>query len=74
MMDTRDGDSRELAEFGYLQRLERPLGSVAAFAISYGFVAVFTAVTALFFFGFAASSTTATGWRSSRSSGGSRSG
>jgi urea carboxylase system permease len=54
MLDTHDGDSRELAELGYLQRLERPLGTFAAFAISYGFVAVFTAVTALFFFGFAA--------------------
>ena len=53
-LDTRDGDSRELAELGYVQRLERSLGSFAAFAISYGFVAVFTAVTALFFFGFAA--------------------
>ncbi|MDQ4145904.1 MAG: APC family permease [Actinomycetota bacterium] len=53
-MDTRERDSRELAEFGYLQRLARPLGSFAAFAMSYGFVAVLTSVTALFFFGFAA--------------------
>jgi len=54
MLDTRDTDSRELAEFGYVQRLARPLGSFAAFAMSYGFVAVFTAVTALFYFGFSA--------------------
>lgn len=54
MLNMRDGDSRELARLGYIQRLERPLGSFAAFAMSYGFVAVFTAVTALFFFGFAA--------------------
>src|SRR5690349_19906740 len=54
MLDTSDGDSRDLAKLGYIQRLERPLGSFAAFAISYGFVAVFTAVTALFFFGFSA--------------------
>jgi urea carboxylase system permease len=54
MLDTRDGDRRELAELGYVQRLDRALGSFAAFAMSYGFVAVFTAVTALFFFGFAA--------------------
>lgn len=49
-----DGDSLELAELGYVQRLDRHLGAFAAFAMSYGFVAVFTAVTALFFFGFAA--------------------
>lgn len=54
MVDTRDEDHRELAKFGYVQRLARPLGSFAAFAMSYGFVAVFTAVTALFYFGFAA--------------------
>lgn len=53
-MDAVDGDSRDLAKLGYVQRLDRRLGSFAAFAISYGFVAVFTAVTALFFFGFAA--------------------
>src|SRR5258706_12640837 len=54
MVDMRDEDPRELAKFGYVQRLARPLGSFAAFAMSYGFVAVFTAVTALFYFGFAA--------------------
>ena len=53
-METRDVDSRELAGFGYVQRLDRSLGSFAAFAMSYGFVAVFTAVTAVFFLGFAA--------------------
>jgi hypothetical protein len=53
-VDTRDEDSRDLAGLGYLQRLDRRLGSFAAFAISYGFVAVFTSVTSLFFFGFAA--------------------
>lgn len=54
MVGTPDGDSQELAELGYVQRLDRRLGAFAAFAMSYGFVAVFTAVTALFFFGFAA--------------------
>lgn len=54
MVNTRDEDSRELAKLGYVQRLDRSLGSFAAFAISYGFVAVLTSVTALFFFGFAA--------------------
>lgn len=54
MVDTRDADTQELAKLGYVQRLDRSLGSFAAFAISYGFVAVLTSVTALFFFGFAA--------------------
>jgi urea carboxylase system permease len=54
MVDTCEGDSRELAELGYVQRLDRSLGSFAAFAMSYGLVAVFTSVTALFFLGFAA--------------------
>jgi urea carboxylase system permease len=47
-------DSSDLARFGYKQRLERSLGLWSAFALSYGWVAILTGISALFFFGFVA--------------------
>lgn len=45
-------DQRDLEQhFGYIQKLERPLGAVTTFAVSYGWVAILVGINALFFFG-----------------------
>jgi urea carboxylase system permease len=53
-MDEKVRDSRDLAQFGYRQRLDRTLGAVTTFALAYGWVAILVGVNALFFFGFGA--------------------
>lgn len=53
-MNERTSDSRDLAHFGYRQRLDRTLGAVTTFALAYGWVAILVGVNALFFFGFGA--------------------
>jgi urea carboxylase system permease len=47
-------DEHDLEQLGYKQRLDRSLGVFSAFAVSYGWVAIFTGISALFFFGFGA--------------------
>ncbi len=53
-MNERASDSKDLAHFGYRQRLDRTLGAVTTFALAYGWVAILVGVNALFFFGFGA--------------------
>jgi urea carboxylase system permease len=53
-MDDQTTDTRDLAQFGYRQRLDRTLGAVTTFALAYGWVAILVGVNALFFFGFGA--------------------
>jgi urea carboxylase system permease len=47
-----DGDSADLAGFGYPQQLRRRLGSFASFAAGFSFVSILTTVFQLFAFGF----------------------
>jgi urea carboxylase system permease len=51
-MNDQPRDSRDLAHFGYVQRLDRTLGALTTFALAYGWVAILVGVNALFFFGF----------------------
>ena len=46
-------DSRELANFGYKQELDRSLGSFSSFAAGFSYISILTGVFQLFAFGFA---------------------
>jgi urea carboxylase system permease len=53
-MASPDGsDSRELANFGYKQELDRSLGSFSSFAAGFSYISILTGVFQLFAFGFA---------------------
>jgi urea carboxylase system permease len=47
------GDSHELAGFGYKQELDRSLGSFSSFAAGFSYISILTGVFELFGFGFA---------------------
>jgi urea carboxylase system permease len=51
---TRDQDVRDLAEFGYQQRLERTLGGFSAFAAGFSYLSVLTGSSQLFHLGYSA--------------------
>src|SRR4051794_6983298 len=54
MAVTEEGtDSRELAQFGYKQELDRSLGSFSSFAAGFSYISILTGVFQLFAFGFA---------------------
>src|SRR3954452_16807545 len=46
------GDSDELAQFGYKQELDRPLGSFSSFAAGFSYISILTGVFQLFGFAF----------------------
>jgi len=46
-------DSRDLATFGYQQRLDRRLGSFSSFAAGFSYISILTGMFQLFYFGFA---------------------
>jgi urea carboxylase system permease len=48
-----EGDSGELAGFGYKQELDRSLGSFSSFAAGFSYISILTGVFELFGFGFA---------------------
>ncbi len=47
-------DARDLAAFGYRQRLDRTLGSFSAFAAGFSYLSILTGSSQLFHFGYAA--------------------
>ncbi|MGZ6801341.1 MAG: amino acid permease, partial [Mycobacteriaceae bacterium] len=48
----KDGDTSDLASFGYGQQLHRSIGSFGSFAAGFSFVSILTTVFQLFAFGF----------------------
>ena len=51
--DSGQGDSNELAGFGYKQELDRSLGRFSSFAAGFSYISILTGVIQLFAFGFA---------------------
>jgi urea carboxylase system permease len=52
MLHTHGDDDKHLVQLGYKPRLERSLGVWHAFSVSYGWVAILTGISALFFLGY----------------------
>lgn len=52
MLHRHSDDDHHLVHFGYKPRLERSLGVWHAFSVSYGWVAILTGISALFFLGY----------------------
>ena len=53
-MASHDHESRELAQFGYRQELDRSLGSFSSFAAGFSYISILTGMFQLFYFGFGA--------------------
>ncbi|MBI6546176.1 MAG: amino acid permease [Cyanobacteria bacterium NC_groundwater_1444_Ag_S-0.65um_54_12] len=47
-------DSRDLASFGYLQKLDRSLGSFSSFAAGFSYISILTGLFQMFYLGFGA--------------------
>lgn len=52
--DASTRDRRDLASFGYRQRLERSLGSFSAFAAGFSYLSILTGLPQMFYLGFGA--------------------